>query len=81
MGPLNHLEDYYLYLTVIICYQCLLWRDGKLGAYFCFPILQGHVEQVQNFEGVEGRWCSLWVFSSCPKLVFNLQVVATCFLK
>jgi hypothetical protein len=44
------------------------------------PILQGHVEQVQNGMGIEGTECSLWVFSNCPKLVFDWQVVATCFL-
>jgi hypothetical protein len=39
IGPLNHMEDYYLYLTVIICYLYLLWRDGKLG--FASPFFRG----------------------------------------
>ena len=29
IGPLYHQEDYKLYLTVIICYQYVLWRDRQ----------------------------------------------------
>jgi hypothetical protein len=39
IGPLNRMEDYYLYLSVIICYLYLLWRDGKLG--FASPFSRG----------------------------------------
>ncbi len=38
IGPLNHLEDYYLYMIVIKCYLYVMWRDGMLGAYFCLEI-------------------------------------------
>jgi hypothetical protein len=52
----------------------------RLGLNLASPILQVHLAQVKNWKGVEGTECSLWVFSNCPKLVFdNWRVVAACF--
>ncbi len=49
----------------------------SLGLSLASPILQVHIEQVQNWKGIEGAECSLWIFSNCPKLVFDWQVAKT----